>query len=573
MPDFKIRALEIHSAYAWDFNFVKKTIDFMRDNQLNTLIFHKNDFLEWVTFPVKYFGGKRDSYDHFFERYQDIFRALKKYTPTRKNAPLQKRSYFTRVLEEARRAGIEVFIENKELYFPDIILEFFPHLVKEGKTCPSDPFWLEFVGVKYREFFEDFPAVSGIITSPASGESRATISYTRCTCDRCRNTSPEEWYVNLINAIHAPLAEAGKKLIIRDFVFDSKNHEEISAAMERLPNEIGYALKNTPHDYFPTFPDNARIGHVGDREQWIEFDVWGQFTGWGVSPSILIDDLKHRLAYAKERGAEGVMFRIDWEHLDGHSAFNTLNIINIYAAAELSRDMSVPNVDIYKLWLEKSGYYAADADEQTRERAAAWIGGIMDQTWNVVKGTAYINDFVFSDSSHWPLSMEIAHWLAEDTFSLEDWDASKVNPLGVGESNVRFILKEKDEALRLVRSLSDQLQVNHEGLSAQALQYLRDCFVPFVKYVEAFRLVTYNIILAKHAVECREQEGTPFYVEALRMLDEKRTEMRALERDFEQFFLNTSYMYRAYTLLDPARLRSLDNDLNRYLAQLEASTA
>lgn len=564
MTDFAVRAIEIHSAYAWDFAYTKKTIDFMKANDLNTLILHKNDFLELVTFPAKYFGGKRDPYGHFFEKYQDIYRALKKFTPTRKNAPLQKRSYFTRLLEEARRAGIQIFIENKELYFPDILLEFFPQLVKNGKVCPSDPFWLEFVQTKYTEFFDDFPDVAGIITSPASGESRATISYTRCTCERCQRTVPEVWYGDLLKAIHAPIAKAGKKLIVRDFVFDSKRHHEISSAVEQLPNDVGAALKNTPHDYFPTFPDNARIGKVGDREQWIEFDVWGQFTGWGISPAILIDDLKHRLAYAQERGATGAMFRIDWEHLDGHSAFDTLNIVNIYAAAALSKDISTPAANIYRRWLDSEGHFAPAADAAQREAATGWVGGVLDRTWDVVKRTAYINDFVFSDSSHWPLSMEIAHWLAEETFSLEDWDGSKVDPLGTSQANVQLLMDEKDEALRLVRVLRAEINNGHPGLSEDTASMLRDWFLVFEKYVEAFRIVTYNIILAKYLTVELEASNSAFYGRAEHLLGEMEEELRRYADHLEEFAATTSYHYRVYTLLDPFRLRVLADDLKTY---------
>ena len=74
------------------------------------------------------------------------------------------------MLEQAKRRGIDVYIENKELYFPDILLEFYPNLVHNGHICATDPFWLEFLRVKYRDFFREFPEVAGIITAPATGE-------------------------------------------------------------------------------------------------------------------------------------------------------------------------------------------------------------------------------------------------------------------------------------------------------------------------------------------------------------------------------------------------------------------
>lgn len=568
MADFSVRALEIHSQYAWDFQFVKSTIDFMKKQRMNTLVLHKNDFIEAIVFPGKYFGNKHESYDNFYERYQEMFRTLKKLTPTRRNAPLQKRAYFRRLLEETRRAGISVFIENKELYFPDIILELFPQLLKDGKVCPSDPFWWEFIRTKYAEFFEEFPEVGGIITSPASGESRATISYTRCTCERCRTASPEEWYEQLISAIYEPVRKAGRKLIIRDFVFNAKTHNEIGTAMERLPGEIGAALKNTPNDYFPTYPDNARIGNVGKREQWIEFDVWGQFYGWGVAPSILIDDLRNRMNYAKERGAEGVIFRVDWENLDGHTAFDTLNVINLYAGAWLSENLGVDNATVYERWLEQSGHYAPGLGCEDKRRIALWVGSILDRTWDVMKRTAYLNDFVFSDSSHWPVSLDMAHWLAGEVYNIQQWDASKsTNPLSIDENNVRQILAEKDEALRLVNELNDKLMLGNEGIADQAYEWLKQSFAVYIKYVEAFRLVTHSIILSKCAIDGAADRSGAFYAEAQAMAKQKLQEMLKLAEQFdEMFYGDKEYPNRAYTLLDARRLKALYNDLDKHLS-------
>ena len=568
MADFDVRALEIHSQYAWNFDWVKKAIDFMKNNNMNTLILHRNDFIDLIVYPGKYFGCNREKYDSIFERYQDIFRTLYKYTPTRRSGPYQRRAYFKRVLEEARRAGITVFIENKELYFPDIILEFFPQLVKEGKICPSDPFWWEFTQAKYAEFFEEFPQVGGIITAPASGESRVSISSNRCTCDRCQSTTAEAWYEKLITTMHGPIAAAGKKLIIRDFVFDAKSHNQIATTMEKLPSDIGIALKNTPHDYYPTFPNNARIGKVGNREQWIEFDAWGQYFGWGIGPSIMIDDMRRRMDYAKANGATGVMFRVDWESLDGHSAFDTPNVVNLYAGAWLSDNLGISNIAIYQKWLEESGYYISGIDNHDKKQIAMWMGKILDRTWDVIRKTAFVNDCVFSDSSHLPVSLEHALWLAEEKNSLKDWDPTKANALSVEEKNVQLIMAEKDDALQLVKELTKELALGNKGLTVEAYQFLQDSFAVFVKYVEAFRLVTHNIILTKYLLDKSSATDSKFYREAQSLLKGKMQEMQVLERDFEELFTTTSYIHRVYTLLDADRLKALHRDLSRHLLKI-----
>jgi len=572
MADFAVRALEIHSQYAWNYDWVKKTMEFMQSHSMNTLVLHRNDFLELIVYPGKYFGCQREKYNSIFERYQDIFRTLYKYTPTRRSGPYQRRAYFKRLLEEARRAGITVFIENKELYFPDIILEFFPQLVKEGKICASDPFWWDFTRVKYAEFFDEFPEVGGIITAPATGESRVSIASNRCTCDRCSATKPEEWYAKLIEAMHEPIAAAGKKLIIRDFVFNAKSHNQIAATMEQLPGDIGIALKNTPHDYYPTFPNNSRIGKGGNREQWVEYDVWGQYFGWGIAPSIMIDDLRARMEYAKARGVSGVMFRVDWESLDGHSAFDTLNLINLYAGAGLSENLTLDNVAIYQRWLEESGYYVQGSDAAAKQQTAAWLRKILDRTWEVVKRTDFVNDCVFSDSSHLPVSLEHAFWLAEEKNSLKDWVPEKAAALHTDEENVRRIMAEKDEALRLVKELAREIAAGNRGLTQEAERFLQDSFKVFVLYVEAFRLVTHNIILTKSLLDHSVAWNGKFFEESQALLEMRMQELQTMTKEFEDLFRNTSFIHRVYTLLDADRLKALYADLSRHIAQSRGTT-
>ena len=67
--DFNVRAFEIHSLYAWDFEWIIKSMDFMTANGFNTLILHRNDFIDLIVYPGKYFGCKKNHYNSIFERY------------------------------------------------------------------------------------------------------------------------------------------------------------------------------------------------------------------------------------------------------------------------------------------------------------------------------------------------------------------------------------------------------------------------------------------------------------------------------------------------------------------------
>ncbi len=419
MVPFKFRALEVHSSYAWDFRWIRKALGFIRAQGLNALVLHRNDIVDQVVYPAKFFGGS-EAPRNIFERYQEIHRALYKYTPTRRSGPYLRRDYLKRVVDLAARDGIAVWLENKELTFPDIFLELNPQLVKDGHVCPNDPFWWDFIDRKYVELFQDIPGIAGIITAPGTGESRLAISSNRCQCELCQGVMPTQWYTKLLLIMHRPIRTAGRELAVRDFVFDRKAHDELAQAMRALPDDVIISFKSTPHDYYPTFPDNPRLGQVGAHRQWLEYDCMGQYFGWGVAPAIMIEDMRGRLSRGAALGVEGMILRTDWESLDGHTAFDTPNRINLHAGAALLRDLDAPAPTIFRAWLEETGQLRADASESERADATAWAERLLGGSWEITRRALYLNDCVFSDATLFPVSLAHAWWLAEEKNSLSN---------------------------------------------------------------------------------------------------------------------------------------------------------
>lgn len=564
--EFAVRALELHSLYAWDYDWIIRCLDFMVQENFNTLILHRNDFIDLIIYPGKYFGCEKESYASIFERYKEIFRSLYKYTPTRRSSPYQRRAFFKRVLEQAHRRGIQVYIENKELYFPEIILEFHPELVKEGKICANDPFWFEFTRVKFKEFFEEFPEVAGIITAPATGESKVSIKSNRCTCERCRNTPKEVWFKNLLDAMYGPIHAAGKRLVVRDFVFDPQAHAEISHVMEQLPSDVVISLKNTPHDYFPTFPENSRIGSVGDHEQWIEFDAMGQYFGWGIGIADLMEDYRIRMQHAKERGANGVIFRTDWESLDGHTVFRTPNLVNMYSAGMLSTNLCVPSDVIYDRFLSREGWYQDRATNSERRQACSWFSDIMARTWAIASKTVFVDGCVFSDSSLMPISYEHAFWLAEEKNSLRDWDETKSDSLSPSFKNLERAMAEKSQAYEAAVVVERLGRSDSPGLCFEKLQWFRDRLSVQLLYVELFKVAAEAILTTRYLCETEEPKDSDRYLEVLSGVSDRLHALYEMKLRLRNFYTMTDYHpHTIYTLLDPDRIDCLWNDLSERL--------
>lgn len=555
---WKVRALELHSLYAWDYRWIIKTMDFMVQQNYNTLILHRNDFVDLIIYPGKYFGYDTKNGDTIFETYAQIFRKLYRYTPTRRSGPYQRRAFFKRVLEQARRRGLDVYIENKELYFPDILLEFYPELVHDGHICASDPFWLEFLKVKYRDFFQEFPEVAGIITAPATGESRVSIQSNRCQCERCRAMKKEDWFDQVLRAMYGPVHDAGKTLVVRDFVFDPQTHGEIAKVMERLPEDVVISLKNTPHDYFPTFPDNERIGHVGDHRQWIEYDAMGQYFGWGIAPADLMEDYRRRMCLARERGAEGMVIRTDWESLDGHSAFDTLNRLNLYSAGMLALDPETPPREIYQNFLQKEKWLRTDADKTEMEEAVSWFGGLMKETWDTVSHILFVQGCVFSDSSLMPVSMEHAFWLAEEKNSLKDWDRSKAGILEPEREKLEEVLEEKRAAVDKISRLWDKTAVAPMGITPERAAYLRECFWVYKQFAELYEAAVRALFLTRYVLETDEERSGGYYQKKKAEQEQAVADLAVWETRLRKENAESDRIpHTIYTLMDPDRIRCL----------------
>jgi hypothetical protein len=554
-PAFPIRALEMHSRFVWDFDRVRRSLDFIAQQGMTTLILHRNDIVDRIIWPGRYFGASPQA-ANIFERYRDSFRTLYKYTPTRRSGPYHRREYLRRVIDVAARQGTQVWFQNKELFFHEIFLELRPELTKGGALCPNEPFWFDFVEAKYSELFQELPGLAGIITAPGTGESRLSITANRCRCALCAAATPREWYRRLIGAMHRPIRAVGKSLVIRDFVFSKRAQEDLAAAFEAMPADIAVSLKNTPHDYYPSFPDNPRLGRVGNRQQWLEFDCMGQYFGWGIAPAILIEDWRGRLARARAAGVEALVFRTDWESLDSHSCFHTPNLANLHAGAALGRDPATPAPAIYAEWMACAGMLEADTPA-TRATCGAWAERLLGASWAAVAGTLYARGCVLNDSSTFPVGFDHAWWLAEEKNSLADWDPSKTDALAPTQEALDAVLAERDAALathdRSVAALDDA----PEGLRAEALGQLREHMRLSGLYLQGFAAVTRALMLARFLSLPQPRAAQ---AKAATQLDAAREALLNLAETFTKIE-HEELRPAVVTMLSAERLRTLHADL------------
>jgi hypothetical protein len=566
MSGYVIRALEVHDfARIWNLSEMRRRIRFAAENRLNALVLHEPGIVDKIVYPASFLGG-RSSGANFFELSQKIEANIFRFA-TREFLNAFRHKYLVQLIDEAAEAGVTVYLEDKELWFKDFVLRVHPEVFQHGVFCPSRSFWWEeFLPAKYAELFIALPRLAGVVTSFGTGESRLAIgNLEQCGCDCCRSLSPAQWYRNMALGMHRPFRDAGKKLVIRDFVFQREEHGQFARSLNELPADIAVSLKNTPHDFYPTFPDNPLIGRVGAREQWIEYDVHGQYFGWGVAPSIMIDDLSHRLEYARRRGATGFILRTDWEGLQDHSCFDTLNGLNLYAAAALAEDPAVGKRRIYERWLAGERLLREPLSPEELRRCVDWAINLLEPTWPVVKDALFVNGTVFSDSSAFHVDLGQSTWIAETLHSLKDWSADAGDALRMQDRNARKILAEKDGALAGAEALLERAQAGDPALRPEVYAKIVQSFEFLRWYAEGFRLTARVYVFSR----LLDQRGgrRPFFMDEPpgSLLKSAIAELRA----YRKRLAGSPFagVYPANVLLDSGRLDCFLKDAERSLRE------
>ena len=553
---FAFRGLEIHSSRMFDYAQVLRNLDFMQRYGLNTLIFHKNELLDNAVFPEKYY-----SMEYMWRRFGP------RYSKT-----LNNRYYLNTVIEECHRRGIRFMAEVKEIGFDEWITELHPEVICEQthRLCPSHPFWWEYLAAKMEEFLREIPDIDGVIVSPGTRESKLSISANRCGCARCEATEDAAWYAQLLQVMYEKLAAQGKYLAVRDFAFTSGDQTVILEGARRVSPQIILALKNTPHDYFPTFPTNDAIGRSGQRE-WVEFDCWGQFVGNGVFPVSLVEDLQQRMQECRARGVAGIWLRTDWENMDDHCAFNSPNLLNVVAGAMLAQNPDAAIDDIYREWARYgllSPLKTASAIEEpipvTRPGAWEKLRDFMLASWRVMEKTVFVRGLVFQDNSMFPYTMERCFGIMLKILSRSDWDPGADEKVAPTLENLAVIFEEKRQAVAESDALADILQVETLGLPTEMAEDLRDMLELYTHYTRCFDLA------CRACFWCRRAEVTQEAAARERTLA-VLAEICAYRPVLKERVARRSYSLEIKRLLDYKRFEKLEENILQHLSAVAFS--
>jgi hypothetical protein len=551
MPGFGFRGLEFHSSRMWQWGQVERALAFMQRFDLNALIFHQNDILEHLVFPEEFFTDE----------------IMWKRWPVRMHSIYQNRHYINKVVREAREKGIGFYFEIKEINFVDELLELVPGLRDpSGAVCATNPFWWRLVDIKLREIIRVVPDFAGIIVSPGTRESKVSMSANACRCERCRASDPTDWYRDLFAAMHKPLAEAGKTFAVRDFSYTADDQSRMIAAAGAVSRDIVISLKNTPHDYYPTFPDNPRIGHTDGLRQWVEYDTWGQFFGLGVFPVSVVEDMRSRMRHAATCGVEGIALRTDWEVITDAGAFNSPNILNVIGGAMLAKDVDCSLDDVYAAYAAHGLYpplreasMLAAAAVATNPDAATILREFMTASWRVMEKSAYVRGHLFHEDDQYCDTVAKAFAMMVDIHGRDDWEPGASRLVAPTDENLSVIFAEKEEALAEVRRLPEILRAAELGLPPEVAAEMNDMLDLYEHWVRGFLLCARGVFLTRKATTTRDRSDIAAARATVAPLAIFREAVIARLAD-------THYPHYVYWLLDERRLAQFIADIEHQLA-------
>ncbi|MGD1029605.1 MAG: hypothetical protein ABSA05_00550 [Opitutaceae bacterium] len=554
-PDFSTRAFEYSGMGLWQWKSIDRALAMMEELGFNTLILHQSDLPDYLVRPRSCFS--------------DDFMAAR--NPTRWAVTHTGRNYIREVVRRAARAKLRVFLSSNEIGFADGLVELHPELLEEGSVvCPTHPFWWEFERAKFAEVISEIPGLGGFVVSPASRDGKLSFAVRNCDCARCRSYDPAAWYANLVRSIHEPVAAAGQTLVVRDYAYTREEQNHVVYACSRVSPDIVVSMKNTPHDYYPAFPDNPRIGDAGGQPQWVEFDAMGKFAGSGVFPCSLVEDMRRRLGHARRNGVTGVSFRADIETVTDSSVFNSPNILNLFAGGLLSRSASADLGGIYSAWFAYGLSDPLKTDSEQPGTApvgpgdAGRIREFMQSSRAVLEKTLYVRGLVIADGTgQFPDSVDRAFDNMLVLHQREDWEPGASRRVEPTEENLRLVAAEKEQAEREAARLPVLLDLGKSRLPGELRASLETMLDLYQGYVRGFRRCTLACFTTRRAMVTRAPEDVAAARSAAGLLADYRTEM---EGRLSKGFL-PHYVHR---ILDLGCIERLMGDVQSKLASISA---
>jgi len=204
-------------------------------------------------------------------------------------------------LEDLRRWADETgnfkFIKEQGMTISVWIHEFCELPLDIGKpTMENEKLW-NLERERYRRMCQLLPEVDYFVLTVVESDVRVTDDPAMLT--------------KLVTLVNEECRKANKKLIYRTFQWHVEEAKVMKRSMDSLPKDVIVMSKCVPQDWHLRGENDIFIGHAGKRDQYIEFDIAGEYNKLTHVACAFTDVLKRQLDYARKNNCEGFAVRVD----------------------------------------------------------------------------------------------------------------------------------------------------------------------------------------------------------------------------------------------------------------------
>ncbi len=254
-----------------------------------------------------------------------------------------KRTVVNTLIDRAHIKGIkEVVLWDHSLYDMD----YYPKKYRTGPdstiNLDNRAFW-EFFKQDYRDMMALVPNADGLVLTFIETGTRAENQYSQQL-----KTGAEKLAYIVDQVASVVCDELHKKLYIRTFAYTDAEYEITIGSIKHIKNKnIILMMKETPHDFFLTHPNNKYAG-IFDRPTIIEFDTGNEFNGQGIISNTWVEYVTKRWKnYMQRDHIIGYVARTD--RYGDTRLVGKPNEILLYA---LKRSTEQPNITDDKIYDE-----------------------------------------------------------------------------------------------------------------------------------------------------------------------------------------------------------------------------
>ena len=235
----------------------------------------------------------------------------------------------------------------------------------EGRLRFDDADWPAYLEEKYAHFLGTvLPGITGLVFTFA--ETPFEVYKDRRVVSKL---SPAARLTRLMSVLVDICARYGVKVAIRDFVYRVNEVASMGAAIRGLPPEVIVMSKAVPHDWEPFYPPNPLLGAVGEREQWVEYDLGYEYEGQHLLPYANLEQHHAWMCAARARGIRQVCLRLD--RYDGHRGQSALctpwGRLMLEAFSAWDNDPQTPPASVAAAWETRQFPGAAQAIQQATQ--------------------------------------------------------------------------------------------------------------------------------------------------------------------------------------------------------------